>query len=226
MAKQQSKKKSSNSGRWVIIGVVVAIVVALLVAVLVGGDSADDGASSSTVGPSVPSGDVSENQPVRVEGTMLERLPDGGTDTAIGMPAPALMGSSFDGSPVNVTPGDGRPYMLVFLAHWCPHCNAEVPRLIEWKASGAVPADLNVIGVSTGVASDRPNYPPSQWVVDKGWPWPVLADSENMDAAAAYGLSGYPFFTIVGADGLVKVRVSGEVEVDALNEIVATALAS
>jgi hypothetical protein len=39
-------------------------------------------------------------------------------------------------------------------------------------------------------------------------------------------LSGYPFFTIIGADGTVKVRVSGEVGVDALNQIVADALAS
>lgn len=217
MAKQQSKKKASNSGRWVIIGVVVAIVVALLIAVLAGGDSPSD---------DTPSGASAENRPVQVDGSALERLPDDGPDPAVGSRAPTLTGSSFDGSPVTVTPGDGSPYMLVFLAHWCPHCNAEVPRLIAWQESGAVPADLKVIGVSTGVASDRPNYPPSQWVVDKGWPWPVMADSVEMNAAAAYGLSGYPFFTIIGADGNVKVRVSGEVEVDALNEIVTDALAS
>ena len=120
---------------------------------------------------------------------------------------------------------EGGPYMVVFLAHWCPHCNAEIPRLIEWQQSGAVPSDLRVIGVSTGVASDRPNYPPSDWVVAKQWPWPVMADSEGQDAAIAYGVSGYPFFAIVGADGTIKVRASGEVEIDALNQIVTDALA-
>jgi len=225
MAKQQSKKNSSNSGRWVIIGVVVAIVVALLIAVVVGGDSSDE-TGTDVASTGAPAGGGSENQPVTVTGSALERLPDSGVDPAVGTVAPALAGAGFDGSPVNVTPGQDGPYMLVFLAHWCPHCNAEVPRLIEWKASGSVPADLKVIGVSTGVASDRPNYPPSRWVVDKGWPWPVMADSVEMDAAAAYGLSGYPFFTIIGADGNVKVRVSGEVGVDALDAIVAEALAS
>jgi thiol-disulfide isomerase/thioredoxin len=116
--------------------------------------------------------------------------------------------------------------MVVFLAHWCPHCNREVPRLIEWQASGAIPADLQIIGVSTAVASDRPNYPPSQWVVDKAWPWPVIADSEAMDAADAYGVSGFPFFTLVGADGKVKVRGSGELEIDQLNQIVDAVLTS
>jgi cytochrome c biogenesis protein CcmG/thiol:disulfide interchange protein DsbE len=212
--------KQNNNGRLVIIGVVVAVIVALLIAVLAGDDS-----SSSNTSPSVPAGDVEQNRPVTVEGRALDRLPDSGADVSVGAPAPSLIGSNFDGTPVSVTPGDGSPYMVVFLAHWCPHCNAEVPRLIEWKASGAVPDNLKVIGVSTGVASDRPNYPPSQWVIDKGWPWPVMADSSNQDAAAAYGLSGYPFFTIIGADGTVKVRVSGEVEVDALNQIVTEALA-
>jgi len=125
-----------------------------------------------------------------------------------------------------VTPGNGKPYMVVFLAHWCSHCNNEVPRLIEWKESGAVPADLQVIAVSTSVARDRPNYPPSQWVVDKAWPWPVMADSEAKDAARAYGVSGFPFFTIVGADGKVKVRASGELGTDRINQIVTAALAN
>ncbi|MFM8563460.1 MAG: TlpA family protein disulfide reductase [Acidimicrobiia bacterium] len=220
-------KKSPRAvgSRWVPLAVIGAIVVALIIAVLAG--SSDTPGSSDSSSGSVPlSGDVEQNRPVTVEGQALDPLANSGVDVSIGAPAPSLLGASFDGSPVSVVPGEGGPYMVVFLAHWCPHCNAEVPRLIEWKASGAVPADLNVIGVSTGVASDRPNFPPSQWVVDKGWPWPVMADSVTQDAAVAYGVSGYPFFTIIGADGLVKVRVSGEVEVDALSEIVATALAS
>jgi thiol-disulfide isomerase/thioredoxin len=140
--------------------------------------------------------------------------------------APTLNGYAFDGSNLSVTPGNGKPYMVVFLAHWCSHCNNEVPRLIEWKASGAVPADLQVIAVSTSVARDRPNYPPSQWVVDKAWPWPVMADSEAKDAARAYGVSGFPFFAIVGADGKVKVRASGELGTDRINQIVTAALAN
>ncbi len=52
-----------------------------------------------------------------------------------------------------------------------------------------------------------------------------MADSEGQDAAIAYGVSGYPFFAIVGADGKIKVRASGEVEIDALNQIVTDALA-
>ncbi|MEI7506523.1 MAG: TlpA disulfide reductase family protein [Actinomycetes bacterium] len=219
MAKQPIKK--SNNNKLVLGGVTLAIVIALVIAVVAGG-SKDSPTTPMSDGP-VSAG---ENQPVEVVGEVLAPLPESGDDSTIGLTAPTLNGHAFDGSNLSVTPGDGKPYMVVFLAHWCPHCNREVPRLIEWQASGAIPADLQIIGVSTDVASDRPNYPPSQWVVAKGWPWPVMADSEAMDAAQAYGISGYPFFAIVGADGKVKVRASGEIEIDQLTQIVNAALAS
>ena len=207
-------------------GVIAAIVIAFVIAIVAGGSN-DSGSSDTTKVPS-SDGSVSagENQPVEVVGEVLEALPESNDDSTIGLTAPTLNGYAFDGSNLSVTPGDGKPYMLVFLAHWCPHCNREIPRLIEWQASGAIPADLQIIGVSTAVASDRPNYPPSQWVVAKGWPWPVMVDSEAMDAAEAYGVSGYPFFALVGADGKVKVRGSGELEIDQLNQIVDAALTS
>jgi len=224
MAKQPIKK--SNNSKMIIGGVIAAIVIAFVIAIIAGGSN--DSASSDTTKVPNSDGTVSagENQPVEVVGDVLEPLPESGDDSTIGLMAPTLNGYAFDGSNLSVTPGNGKPYMLVFLAHWCPHCNREIPRLIEWQASGAVPADLQIIGVSTGVANDRPNYPPSQWVVEKGWPWPVMADSEGVDAARAYGVSGYPFFVLVGADGEVKVRGSGELEIDQLNQIVNTALAS
>ena len=207
-------------------GVIAAIVIAFVIAIVAGGSN-DSGSSDTTKAPS-GDGSVSagENQPVQVVGEVLEALPESSDDSTIGLTAPTLNGYAFDGSNLSVTPGDGKPYMLVFLAHWCPHCNREIPRLIEWQASGAIPADLQIIGVSTAVASDRPNYPPSQWLVAKGWPWPVMVDSEAMDAAEAYGVSGYPFFALVGADGKVKVRGSGELEIDQLNQIVDAALTS
>ncbi|MCX6534808.1 MAG: TlpA disulfide reductase family protein [Actinobacteria bacterium] len=217
-----AQKSQPSNGKWVVLAIVAAIATALLVAVVVGGGDEGSGTTNS-----LPGGDVltQENQPVVIEGTALESLGDEAIDPMVGQVAPTLNGATFDGSGVSVTPGDGQAYMIVFLAHWCPHCNREVPRLIEWQASGAVPSELQVVGVSTAVASDRPNYPPSQWVVEKGWTWPILADSSSREAAEAYGVSGFPFFVIVGADGTVKARVSGEVEIPALTQIVSDALA-
>ena len=231
--KVKKSKTSGASAKWIVTGVLAAIALAFVIAVIAGNGSDDSssatsGAAVSTV-PSTdgatPAGGAAENQPVEVTGQALDPLGSTGADLSLGANAPAISGRDFTGQSVTVTPGDGTPYMLVFLAHWCPHCNAEVPRLVEWNNSGSVPDELRVIGVSTAVAADRPNYPPSQWVVDKQWPFEVMADSTEMDAAAAYGVDGFPFFVVVGADGKVKVRASGEQEIGVIDQLVKDALA-
>ena len=234
MVGEAKNESSMSKSTKVVIGVVViAVVVALIVAIATSGGSSDDSSSSgATDGSSAVTAPgaasevaAAENQPATIEGQILDPLGDPSADSAIGAPAPLLRGFSFDGRPVTIEPGDGRSYMVVFLAHWCPHCNAEVPRLIEWKNMGMVPDGLEVVGVSTGVAADRPNYPPSEWIVEKKWPWSVLADSVTQDAAMAYGVSGYPFFTIIGADGTVKLRASGEKSIEEIDALVDAALA-
>ncbi len=208
-----------RTGLVVGLAVALAVAVALIVALLVTGS--DDGDVVTEQTDDLPG----ENQDVVVDGKQLPPLPEpGDDDEAIGLEPPLLQGFSFDRSPVNVEPG-GTPKMVVFLAHWCPHCNAEIPRLIEWKESGQMPEGLELIGVSTGTRPDGPNYPPSAWLDAKGWPWPAMADSETAAAATAYGLTSYPYFVVIGADGTVKVRFSGEIEVEQLDGLVRTALA-
>ena len=150
-----------------------------------------------------------------VEGSALPPLENPDDDAAVGLAAPVLIGESFDGSAVT-TASEGGPVMVVFLAHWCPHCNDEIPRLIELEEEGRFPDDLKIVGVSTAVAADRPNFPPSEWIVEKGWPWPMMADGVDFTTgffvgADAFGVNGFPFITVVGADGTVLGQVVGRV---------------
>lgn len=197
--------------------VIVAVVAALVAVVLAGGD--DDGDEGDAATPSAA------YQAVEVTGTGLAPLSrEGGPDPAFGLAAPALVGSDYAGETVEVTPGSDGPLMLVFLAHWCPHCNAELPRLNEWRDSGEVPDDLAVVGVSTAVDDERPNFPPGSWLAENDWTWPVLGDDAALTAAGAYGVSGLPFLVVVGDDGTVLARHSGELSVEELDAFVDTAL--
>ncbi len=99
---------------------------------------------------------------------------------------------------------------MVFLAHHCPHCQAEVPRIVDWASQGLVPAGVDIYGVATGTTSSRENYPPSAWLEREGWPFPTLADSDEYAAAEAWGLTSYPYFVALDADGKVVERASGE----------------
>ncbi len=168
---------------------------------------------------------ASEFQNVVVVGDPLPKFGDG-ADTAIGMTAPVLEGFGFLGNEVTTTPG--TPMLLVFLAHWCPFCQKEVPVLVNWDSSGTVPANLDVIAVTTGTDEAQPNFPPSVWLANEKWPelWPVLVDNKDQTAANTFGLAGYPFMVLVGTDGKVLWRNSGEISAEALTEAVNAALGS
>ena len=224
--------KKSSPTKWIVAGIAVVLVVIAAIAIVGGGsDKGSDTAGSATSVASDGSGEsatkAAEYQPVTFTGTALpaleESVPATGTDPAVGTAAPVLKGFAFNGMEMTVK-ASGKPMLLVFLAHWCPHCNAEIPRLIEWKASGDLPETVQVIGITTGSRDDQANWPPSEWIVNMEWPWPVMADSEAQDAALAMGVSGYPGLVLIGGDGKVLARRSGEASISELNDWLAAAI--
>ncbi len=104
---EQSKTKT-----WIIVGAIVALVlVAGFVALALSG-SDDPEAVAGAV-----SGNISETRPVSLTGNPLPQMPEEGADPALGLAAPELSGSSFDGSPIEIT-HDGTPKIILFLTHW------------------------------------------------------------------------------------------------------------
>jgi thiol-disulfide isomerase/thioredoxin len=148
-----------------------------------------------------------------------------GADPAVGTPTPELRGAGFDGKPIAVT-HDGRPKLLVFVAHWCPHCQREVPLLVQHLRDRPLPAGVDLVAIATATTPDRPNYPPSAWLDREGWKAPVLADSSQGNASAAFGLPGFPYFVAVDARGNVAARTSGEISVDQFEQLVRVARGS
>ena len=132
------------------------------------------------------------------------------TDPAVGTAIPTVSGTSLlTGAPVKVT-NDGKPKVLLFVAHWCPHCQREVPLLAADLNKTPLPAGVEMYTISTGVNASAPNYPPSRWLTGVKWPTPVLADDANSTAAQSFGLSAYPYFVFVDAQNHVVARSSGE----------------
>jgi len=149
--------------------------------------------------------------PVTVSGAALPEfnLSASPPDAAVGQTAPTLTGVNFAGEPITIG-NDGKPKVIMFLAHWCPHCQAEVPRIQNWLDEHGLPSDVSLYAMPTSTNASRPNYPPSALLVGKNWTVPVLVDSEQSDAATAYGLTSFPYFVVIGADGKVVERTSGE----------------
>ncbi|HYN35258.1 MAG TPA: TlpA disulfide reductase family protein [Ilumatobacteraceae bacterium] len=220
---------SKNRTLLIIVGVIVAVLGLAGIAVLAGGggDSSSgvvDPSETTTAPPS--SGDVEQNRPIAVEGDNVPSLTDVDPDPALGTAFPTINGQSFDGTPISIGGASDGPTMVVYLAHWCPHCNDEIPELIELNNRDGVPADMRVVGVSTAVDNTAPNYPPSEWLVEKGWPWEAMADDADSSAFMFSGGSGFPYLVILDADGNVLARDSGEKSAEDLAVWIQDALAN
>lgn len=190
---------------------VAALVVGLVVVLGVALASARDD------GDAAPSADFGT---IVVEGAGLPPYAADAADAAVGAPAPIVLGQTPGGTGIEVGP-TGEPTLVAFLAHWCPHCQAELPILVDLAASGAFDG-IRTVAVLTGTNPDAPNHPPVAWLEREGWTGEVLLDDEAATAAAAYGLEGYPFLVAIGADGTVVGRTSGELpaaDVAALAEL-------
>jgi cytochrome c biogenesis protein CcmG, thiol:disulfide interchange protein DsbE len=221
MATGKPKPKSKAVARarkkqppWLWIGV-AGLVLVLAAAAIVSSGGGDEKESAAG---------VSETRPVSVTGDALAEFdPEAADDAAVGQAIPEVKGQSFDGSPVEIR-NDGTAKLIVFVAHWCPHCQEEIPLLARYLKSNPLPAGVDLYTVSTNVTSKRPNYPPSTWLEREGWTAKTLADSGDQEAADAFGLSAFPYFVAVDGSGKVVARTSGEISTGQFADLAQAAL--
>lgn len=199
-----SKKGLMIAGALLAVGVIIALIVAFAA----GGDGAVDDAAA--LDSRIPQGSTRQVSFADVSGSALPRYEAGTVDEAIGLEAPAFTASYFDNTETTIDPADGTPRILMFMAHWCPHCQAEVTAVTNWVSANGVPDGVEVIAISTNVDEGAPNYPPSTWLLGENWPFLALRDSAQDELAAGYGLSGFPFIVAVDGDGKIVSRSSGE----------------
>ena len=208
----------------VALGALAVVILIAVAVVLVGGDEpgaitiAESSAASTTTADDAGS----DADLVTVDGDALPEMGDNGDDPAIGEMIPTISGTGLDGAPVTIEPGD--PLLIVVMAHWCPHCQAEIPRIVGWNDDGVIPDGVRVVGVSTAVDEAKGNYPPSTWLKKERWPFDTLADDADYGALSALGVNSFPTLIAVGADGRVAMRASGEVERDEFEALVTAAL--
>ncbi len=160
---------------------------------------------------------IQTSDSVQVFGDKLPTFTDTGADAAIGATAPSFSTVDFEGNFHEVT-GNGGPNdtakVVGIFAHWCPHCQREVPIVSQWLADNQLPDRVEVVAVSSLVNSGRGNYPPSTWFASVDWPGPVLLDSTDNAIADAYGLSTIPYWVVLSPDNTVLDRRSGEIGAD------------
>ena len=178
--------------------------------------------SSAAASPSGSPSPLATSAPVA--GVPLPPFVEGVDDQAVGQPMLEFDGTDFAGTPVSIR-ADGRPKVLLFLAHWCPHCQREVPVVQDWVDANGMPVGVDFISVATANDPNLPNYPPDAWLAREGWEVPVLVDGGRR-IANDYGLTAFPYWVAIDADGKVASRRTGELTPAQLDALVASVAAS
>jgi len=149
-------------------------------------------------------------------------------------PAPPNVGEKAPEFAIATTAGlfdlaknDGKPTLLEVFASWCPHCQRETKVL---DALYPLYKDkINFVAVS-GNATGMDQQPESQadvlaFATKFNVLYPIAFDP-TLDVATKYAVQGYPTFVLVGSDGTIDAKTSGEVPkadiVKTLNTIVAS----
>jgi thiol-disulfide isomerase/thioredoxin len=220
-----SAQNSSSSTRLVWIGIAAVVVVVGVLAFVVtrsdGGSATPDGGAAIPGVTVVPSGKVAVG-PIVVTGTQLPELANGGADPAVGQVIPTIEGQTFDGSAMSIGP-TGEPTIIMVVAHWCPHCQREVPFLQSWLTANGAPEGVRLVALATSNDSGKPNYPAGQWLVREKWTVPTMVDDKASDGAQALGVTGFPYFIVVDAQGKVIERTSGELTAAQWESLIAAA---
>ena len=163
--------------------------------------------------------EVLEVNNVSLAGDTLPLMADG-DDPALGLIAPEVTATSLaNGNPITLGPGRAR--VIGFFAHWCPHCQDELPEITAWLAENQLPPNTEFIAVSTVVDEGRGNYPPSAWFNEVGFSSPVLVDDADNSLLGGFGFTGFPAFVAIDASGTVVARAGGNIGTEGLEALFA-----
>jgi cytochrome c biogenesis protein CcmG, thiol:disulfide interchange protein DsbE len=122
--------------------------------------------------------------------------PDG--RAAVGEPAPAITGTTLDGTAFDLASLRGRPVIVNFWGPSCIPCRDEFPqfraKLAEHEADG-----LAIVGVLT----DDPVDPARQFVAEYGATWPTVVDPDEA-LKRAYRVVARPHTWFVDRSGVIR----------------------
>jgi hypothetical protein len=160
---------------------------------------------------------------IGVTGT-LAVFTDVGHDTAPGTPAPtfnALVPSEPSSNPLVFNPalGEARPTLLIIYPEWSPHSRPLLETAAKAKAKALLPAGTAVVLVRTADGGGAPLFNSDDvqaWGYGDARPYldNDAGDGSPGQAATAYGASAFPFLVVIGPDGVVQRRASGEMSTD------------
>ncbi|MFM7062080.1 MAG: TlpA family protein disulfide reductase [Actinomycetes bacterium] len=133
--------------------------------------------------------------------------------SVVGRLAPALAGTTVDGSAVDLDKYRGQWVLLNFFATWCPPCVAEHPELVRLSQVPGAPVQV------VSVAFDDPAEKVTSFFKEQGGEWPVLVDGTEA-STLDYAVVKLPESYLIDPEGKVSQKLVGGITAAEVLEIV------
>lgn len=129
------------------------------------------------------------------EGTRMVLTPTDAPVTGLraGALAPDFSAEATDGEVHDLARYRGKPVLLDFWATWCAPCIRAHPDVVKL-------ADEHGIAV-LGISADEDPEVVKRWLVENPTPWPSVVQGPAGETNAAYGVSNWPTYALLDADG-------------------------
>ena len=146
--------------------------------------------------------------------------PSTGIDTAGGKISPTIRYKLPDDE-IYVTYPENNPTIILFVAHWCPYCQEEIPEVIRWiEEDGVLEKGLSVLLVVTSTDPSKPNYPPKDWLYNEKWQYPVIYDDSNNSIANYFGVQYFPSWVFTEGDKSIAMTYAGKISKEELSKLI------
>jgi cytochrome c biogenesis protein CcmG/thiol:disulfide interchange protein DsbE len=135
---------------------------------------------------------------------LFVRSTSGGSHATVGEAAPAVVGTTLDGTSFDLASYAGKPVVINFWGPSCVPCRDEFP-LLEAKVAEHAADGFTVVGVLT----DDPPEPARDFVRQYGGTWPTVIDPDKA-IKGTYRVAARPQSYFVDRSGVIRSIQVGE----------------
>lgn len=136
----------------------------------------------------------------------------------VGQPAPEAVLPALDGATFDLSAYRGRAVILNVFASWCAPCRVEHPKLLQ------LAQDSRYVVVGLAYRDDPADT--ASYLEELGNPYHAVAVDRQGAVGVRFGLTGVPETYVIGPDGVVRMKVTGEITQNSAAELARAAAAA